>query len=98
MQISHPPRQRNSKPRLSARSFPGYIRQVFANATYLYVHKGDPLFSVYSPDLLETQKEFLLSQQSQYQLRGSSVDGVKEGAVSMRRVRGSRKPASQLQI
>jgi Cu(I)/Ag(I) efflux system membrane fusion protein/cobalt-zinc-cadmium efflux system membrane fusion protein len=63
--------------------FPGYIRRVFANATYLYVHKGDPLFSVYSPDLLETQKEFLLSQQSQYQLRGSSVDGVKEGAASM---------------
>jgi Cu(I)/Ag(I) efflux system membrane fusion protein/cobalt-zinc-cadmium efflux system membrane fusion protein len=63
--------------------FPGYIRQVFANATYLFVHKGDPLFTVYSPDLLQTQKEFLLAQKSQYQLRGSSVDGVKEGAVSM---------------
>jgi Cu(I)/Ag(I) efflux system membrane fusion protein/cobalt-zinc-cadmium efflux system membrane fusion protein len=63
--------------------FPGYIREVFANATYLFVHKGDPLFTVYSPDLLQTQKEFLLAQKSQYQLRGSSVDGVKEGAVSM---------------
>jgi Cu(I)/Ag(I) efflux system membrane fusion protein/cobalt-zinc-cadmium efflux system membrane fusion protein len=63
--------------------FPGYIRQVFANATYLFVHKGDPLFTVYSPDLLQTQKEFLLAQKSQYQLRGSSVDGVKEGADSM---------------
>jgi Cu(I)/Ag(I) efflux system membrane fusion protein/cobalt-zinc-cadmium efflux system membrane fusion protein len=63
--------------------FPGYIRQVFANATYLLVHKGDPLFTVYSPELLQTQKEYLLAQQSQYQLRGSSVDGVKEGAVAM---------------
>jgi RND family efflux transporter MFP subunit len=63
--------------------FPGYIRQVFANATYLFVHKGDPLFTVYSPELLQTQKEFLLAQNSQYQLRGSSVDGVKEGAASM---------------
>ena len=63
--------------------FPGYIRQVFANAAYLFVHKGDPLFTVYSPDLLQTQKEFLLAQKSQYQLRGSSVDGVKEGAVLM---------------
>jgi RND family efflux transporter MFP subunit len=63
--------------------FPGYIRHVIANATYLLVHKGDPLFTVYSPDLLQTQKELLLAQKSQYQLRGSSVDNVKEGAASM---------------
>jgi len=37
--------------------FPGYIRKVFANATYQYVRKGEPLFNVYSPDLVATQQE-----------------------------------------
>jgi len=63
--------------------FPGYIRQVFTNATYLEVRKGQPLFTVYSPDLVQTQKEFLLAQQNQYVLRGSSVDGVKSNAASL---------------
>jgi multidrug efflux pump subunit AcrA (membrane-fusion protein) len=63
--------------------FPGYIRQVFTNATYLLVNKGQPLFTVYSPDLVQTQKEYLLAQQNQYVLRGSSVDGVKSGAASL---------------
>jgi Cu(I)/Ag(I) efflux system membrane fusion protein/cobalt-zinc-cadmium efflux system membrane fusion protein len=63
--------------------FPGYIRQVFANATYLLVQKGQPLFTVYSPDLVQTQKEYLLAQQNQYVLRGSNVDGVKSGAASL---------------
>src|ERR1700745_2000942 len=31
--------------------FPGYIRKVFANATYQYVRRGEPLFAIYSPDL-----------------------------------------------
>lgn len=63
--------------------FPGYIRQVFANATYLFVHKGQPLFTVYSPDLVQTQKEYLLAQKNQIELRGSSIDGVKAGALAM---------------
>jgi Cu(I)/Ag(I) efflux system membrane fusion protein/cobalt-zinc-cadmium efflux system membrane fusion protein len=63
--------------------FPGYIRQVFANATYLLVHKGQPLFTVYSPDLVQTQKEYLLAQQNQYALRGSTVDGVKSNAAQL---------------
>jgi Cu(I)/Ag(I) efflux system membrane fusion protein/cobalt-zinc-cadmium efflux system membrane fusion protein len=63
--------------------FPGYIRQVFTNATYLLVHKGQPLFTVYSPDLVQTQREYLLAQKNQYVLRGSTIDGVKSGAASL---------------
>ncbi len=63
--------------------FPGYVRHVFTNATYLLVRKGQPLFTVYSPDLVQTQKEYLLAQQNQYVLRGSSVEGVKSGAASL---------------
>ena len=45
--------------------FPGWIQKVFANATYQYVHKGQPLFTIYSPDLVTTQQEYLLAKQNQ---------------------------------
>jgi RND family efflux transporter MFP subunit len=63
--------------------FPGYVRQVFANATYQYVHKGEPLFTIYSPDLVATQEEYLLARQNQKTLGASAVDGVASGAESL---------------
>jgi RND family efflux transporter MFP subunit len=63
--------------------FPGYIRKVFANATYLYIHKGEPLFTIYSPDLVATQHEYLLARQNQNLLSQSGVDGVASGAASL---------------
>ena len=63
--------------------FPGYIRQVYANATYQYVRKGEPLFTIYSPDLVATQKEYLLARQNQKALTSSTVDGVASGAESL---------------
>ena len=45
--------------------FPGWIQKVFANATYQFVHKGQPLFTIYSPDLVSTEEEFLLAKQNQ---------------------------------
>ena len=63
--------------------FPGYIRKVFANATYQYVHKGEPLFTIYSPDLVATQQEYLLARQNQKALSNSTVDGVATGAESL---------------
>jgi hypothetical protein len=41
--------------------FRGYIRKVFANATYQYVRKGDRLLTIYSPDLVATQQDYLSS-------------------------------------
>ena len=35
--------------------FSGYIQKVFADATYQYVRKGQPLFTLYSPDLVATE-------------------------------------------
>jgi Cu(I)/Ag(I) efflux system membrane fusion protein/cobalt-zinc-cadmium efflux system membrane fusion protein len=45
--------------------FPGWIQDVFANATYQYVRKGQPLFTVYSPDLVSSEQEYLLAMQNQ---------------------------------
>jgi RND family efflux transporter MFP subunit len=63
--------------------FPGYIRKVFANATYQYVRKGEPLFTIYSPDLVATQQEYLLARQNQKTLGASTVDGVASGAAML---------------
>lgn len=63
--------------------FPGYIRKVFANATYQYVKKGEPLFTIYSPDLVAAQQEYLLARQNQKAMSASSVDGVATGAASL---------------
>ena len=63
--------------------FPGYIRKVFANATYQYVRAGEPLFTVYSPDLVATQQEFLLARHNQQTLEASTVDGVASGAEAL---------------
>lgn len=63
--------------------FPGYIRKVFANATYQYIRKGEPLFTVYSPDLVATQQDYLLARQNQKALSASSIDGVAAGADSL---------------
>ena len=63
--------------------FSGYIRKVFADATYQYVRKGEPLFTIYSPELVATQEEYLLARRNQTALSGSSVDGVASGASSL---------------
>ncbi len=63
--------------------FPGYIRKVFANATYQYVRKGEPLFTIYSPELVATQQEYLLARQNQKAVSASTVDGVASGAESL---------------
>ena len=45
--------------------FPGWIQDVYANATYQYVRKGERLFTIYSPDLVSSEQEYLLARQDQ---------------------------------
>jgi RND family efflux transporter MFP subunit len=45
--------------------FPGWIQNVFANATYQYVRKGQRLFTIYSPDIVSSEQEYLLARQNQ---------------------------------
>src|SRR6266404_6813139 len=63
--------------------FPGWIRNVYVDATYRYVRKGQPLFTIYSPDLVATEQEYLLARQNQQQLNSSTVAGVSSGAASL---------------
>jgi Cu(I)/Ag(I) efflux system membrane fusion protein/cobalt-zinc-cadmium efflux system membrane fusion protein len=63
--------------------FSGYIRRVFADANYQYVRKGEPLFTIYSPELLATQQEYLLARQNEHSLSSSLVEGVASGAATL---------------
>ena len=45
--------------------FPGWIQNVFANATFQYVRKGQALFTIYSPDLVSNEQEYLLARQNE---------------------------------
>ena len=63
--------------------FSGYIQKVFADATYQYVRKGQPLFTIYSPDLVATEREYLVAKQNQQQVANSTVSGVASGAASV---------------
>jgi Cu(I)/Ag(I) efflux system membrane fusion protein len=43
--------------------FEGYVEKLFVNATGQYVARGTPLFEVYSPELLATQREYAVAAQ-----------------------------------
>ena len=45
--------------------FPGWIQDVSANATYQFVRKGQRLFTIYSPEIVSSQQEYLLARQNQ---------------------------------
>jgi len=63
--------------------FAGWIRKVYADATGNFIGKGQPLFTIYSPDLVSTQQEYLLAKKNSEALQRSSVSGVASGASSL---------------
>jgi RND family efflux transporter MFP subunit len=63
--------------------FAGWIEQVFANSTYQYVHRGQPLFTIYSPDLVSTENEYLLAIDARKRVSNSSVADVTTDASAL---------------
>lgn len=63
--------------------FAGWIRQVYADATGDSVRKGQPLFTIYSPDLVSTEQEYLLAKKNAASLEQSQIGGVASGAQSL---------------
>src|SRR5262249_26595260 len=43
----------------------GYIEELFVDYTGKPVRKGEPLFAIYSPDLVSAEQEYLLARQTQ---------------------------------
>jgi multidrug efflux pump subunit AcrA (membrane-fusion protein) len=63
--------------------FAGWIEQVFANSTYQYVKRGQPLFTIYSPDLVSTENEYLLAIDARKRVADSTVADVTTDASSL---------------
>ena len=61
----------------------GWVREVFVDSIGRPVRKGEPLFTLYSPDLLATQDEYLLAVKTQGQLATSPLAEVKTNAMSL---------------
>lgn len=63
--------------------YPGWIRNVFVNATYQSVRAGQPLFTIYSPELSASEQEYLLAKNNLTRLRQSSLPEVSSGAEQL---------------
>ncbi|MGH7822661.1 MAG: efflux RND transporter periplasmic adaptor subunit [Candidatus Binatia bacterium] len=66
----------------------GWIHDLHVDFTGQAVRKGDPLFTIYSPDLVTAQEEYLLALRTHDRLKESRVPGAADSAASL--VRASR--------
>lgn len=63
--------------------YAGWIQKVYADSTYKQVRKGQPLLTIYSPELVRTENEYLLAKQNRELLAQSTVPGVASGAGTL---------------
>lgn len=63
--------------------FAGWVQKVYADSTFQQVRKGQPLLTIYSPDLVTTENEYLIAKQNRDLVAQSSVPGVASGASSL---------------
>ena len=61
----------------------GWIDKLLVNSTGERVSKGQILFTLYSPELVATQEEYLLALKGRKTLGGSEFPEVAQGAVSL---------------
>ena len=61
----------------------GWVEEVYANFVGQLVHKGQPLFTFYSPDLVATQQEYLIARRGQQQLGKSQYEEVAKSSHSL---------------
>lgn len=65
--------------------FEGYVERLHVNVTGQPVHRGQPLFEVYSPELVSAQREYALAAQGVEALKnagGEAQNGMKQLAES----------------
>ena len=63
----------------------GYIEKVFVDYVGQLVKKGQPLFTIYSPDLVSTQEEYLIAKRGETTLGSSPITEVAQGSQSLLR-------------
>lgn len=61
----------------------GWVDTLYVDYVGKLVQRGQPLFTVYSPDLVSTQKEYLLALRARGQLGASQFEETRNGAESL---------------
>jgi RND family efflux transporter, MFP subunit len=61
----------------------GWIHDLFVNYTGKRVQQGQPLLTIYSPDLVSAQEEYLLALRTRERLKDTRVPGALESAESL---------------
>ncbi|MBI3698653.1 MAG: efflux RND transporter periplasmic adaptor subunit [Acidobacteria bacterium] len=61
----------------------GWIDQVFVDFTGKLVEKGQPLFTLYSPEMLATQQEYLLALRAKEVMQHSAIEGMPDYSASL---------------
>ena len=56
----------------------GWIRDLYADSTGKAIRAGDPLFTLYSPELLTTQNEYLLARRGHAHAATAEVGAVRD--------------------
>jgi len=62
--------------------FRGWIEKLHVDATGQQVHRGDPLFDIYSPELYSAQVEYLLVLNQPTNLAGAGAEALKASALA----------------
>ena len=68
----------------------GFIDQIFVDYVGQLVKKGQPLFTLYSPDLVSTQEEYLIAKRGERSLGSSPFPEISQGSQSLLRSTGER--------
>ncbi len=61
----------------------GWIEKLDVDYTGRAVQKGEPLFSLYSPELVQTQEEYLLAKQTLNRVKSSPLLDTRQGAKDL---------------
>jgi RND family efflux transporter MFP subunit len=61
----------------------GYIDQVYVDFVGQLVKKGQPLFTLYSPDLVSTQEEYLIAKRGNATLAQAPFQEISQGSQSL---------------
>jgi hypothetical protein len=63
--------------------YEGYVERLFVDFTGKFVKRGEPLLSIYSPELVATQQEYLLAWRARERLAQSGIASVAKGGADL---------------
>lgn len=61
----------------------GFIDRVFIDSVGQLVHKGDPLFTLYSPDLVAAEEEYLIARRGSATLSTAPFEEIRQSSASL---------------